>query len=101
MMLDARLGHTHYDVYDAKRCRRVKDVVWVSTETARWGEYDRSPAGMAHAYGTGFLKLIEHQEDRITIYLDRRLVVFNEVDDSSDDKEPVGVDRPIPEGVPI
>jgi hypothetical protein len=100
MRLDSRSGDRDYVCYDAKQCCVVKGVVWVDSETARWARYDMSAAGIARAHATGHLTQIEQQEQRISIYIDRRLVVFNEVDDNSGDKEPVSVDRPIPVGVP-
>lgn len=51
-------------------------VVWVNDETAQWGRYLPPKPG---AYE---LELKTVQEDRISIYLDRRLVVFNEADES-------------------
>lgn len=36
MILDARKGDSSYSVYDAKRCKAVKDAVWVDDETAQW-----------------------------------------------------------------
>ena len=76
VILDARKGDVHYHCYDAKTCRIVKRVVWVNDETAQWGRY------LPPRLGAHELDLETVQEDRITIYPDRRLVVFNEVDDS-------------------
>lgn len=78
MIIDARIGHgAAWSLYDIKRCRRVECAVWVNDETAQWGHYT----------GTTFTGewLIETiQEDRISIYPSRRLVLFNEVDDAND-----------------
>ncbi len=84
VILDARKGDIHYHCYDAKTCRMVKVVVWVDDETAQWGRYLPPKPG---AYE---LDLETVQEDRITIYLDRRLVVFNEVDDSEQAQASLG-----------
>lgn len=75
MILDGRKGDRPYQCYDAKTCRMVKQVVWVNDETAQWGRYVSHPVG-------GELLTEAVQEDRITIYVARKLVVFNEVDDS-------------------
>jgi hypothetical protein len=77
MRLDARQGDTGWPCYDAKRCRMVENVLWVDDQTARWGE-------MKTIYWD-----VEHQEERITIYPSRRLVIFNQVDDSHDAGEQV------------
>lgn len=74
MILDARRGD-RADVYDAKTCRMVKNVVWLNDETAQWGRYVLPPLGRE-------LEIEVVQEDRIAIYPSRALVIFNEVDDS-------------------
>jgi hypothetical protein len=88
MRLDARKGDVDWSVYDAKRCCMVKHVVWLDDETATWAELvivKRRP----------FLELILRQEDRITIYPSRRLVIFNGIDGVEDeqvrDEQPIGV----------
>lgn len=80
MRLDASDGHRGWSTYDAKRCCRVTGVVWVDDTTAQWGGYVEP-----HVIMDGRLVMEFHQEDRITIYVDRKLVVFNEVDDEESD----------------
>jgi hypothetical protein len=77
MILDARRGDTGYTVYDAKRCLFVSnDCLWVDSDTAQWGRMDRQASRSLCEPETEIM-----QEDRITIYLDHKLVVFNEVED--------------------
>lgn len=76
MRLDARRGHRNWFVWDVKRCRPVKYCVWCDDETAQWGGFVQP---FVPDLG-GALLLETHQEDRITIYPERRLVLFNEVD---------------------
>lgn len=76
MILDARRGD-RADVYDAKTCRMVKDVVWLNDATAQWGRWVLPPRP-----GACELVIEVVQEDRITIYPARALVIFNEVDDN-------------------
>jgi hypothetical protein len=74
MRLDAQNGDTGWQCYDAKHCRMVPHVVWVDDETATWGCMTGAT--------TPFDWIIETvQEDRISIYPSRRLVIFNEIDD--------------------
>ena len=78
MILDARNGHGDaWYLYDIKRCRKVECAVWVNDETAQWGRY----TGCTIAWEW---EIETRQEDRISIYPSRRLVLFNEVDDASD-----------------
>lgn len=80
MRLEAGPSVTGWSVYDAKLCCNVLGVVWVDDATAQWGGY-----AVPHIIVDGRLAMEFHQEDRITIYVDRKLVVFNEVEDSEDD----------------
>ena len=78
MIIDARNGHyAAWYLYDVKRCQKVQSAVWVNDETAQWGQYTRT------TYGGEWI-IETRQEDRISIYPSRRLVLFNEVDDASD-----------------
>ena len=78
MILDARNGHGDaWYLYDIKRCRKVECAVWVNDETAQWGRYTGCTIAWEWVIET-------RQEDRISIYPSRRLVLFNEVDDASD-----------------
>lgn len=79
MRLDSRNGDKAR-CYDAKRCCEVVDVVAVDDQTAQWIGVV-SPRQLA-ADGSGYITEV-HQEDRITIYRDKGLVIFNEVDDPS------------------
>lgn len=72
MILDARKGDRQYRCYDAKACRAVRGVVWVDDETAQWGHY---------VIRGREVTIKVKQEESITIYQDRKLVVFNQVDD--------------------
>lgn len=75
MRLDARSGQCgQHLVWDVRKCREVKNVVWVDDESAQWGEYTGAITNFE-------LNITTHQEDRITIYRERRLVLFNEIDD--------------------
>ena len=76
MRLDARKGDIGWPCYDAKRCRMVPLVVWVDDADATWGEWVRDP----------FPNTRTHQENRITIYPSRKLVIFNEVDDDVEEQ---------------
>lgn len=73
MRLDARKGDHGYTIWDAKRCREIKRfVMWVDDETAQWGQ--------VFGFVDGVPVETTVQEDRITIYLSRKLIIFNEVD---------------------
>jgi hypothetical protein len=91
--LDARNGDTGWPCYDAKRCHMVENVLWVNSGDATWGElvgFDGGPRAPVPVVAT-------HQEERITIYPSRRIVIFNEVDDGADggEQEPAAVARPL------
>lgn len=76
MIIDARKpGNYCWTVYDAKRCQSVKNVVWVNDETAQWAGYIKPYVVVGHD-----LLLTIQQEDRITIYPEKRLVIFNEIE---------------------
>lgn len=94
MRLDARVGHTGFTIYDAKRCGAVPNVRWVDSDSANWGEIDVSDSGRAFAILYGDLPEIVHQEERISIYLERKLIIFNEVD--LDDDEDVEAENTLP-----
>jgi hypothetical protein len=83
MRLDARKGDTGWQVYDAKRCRKLEFVVWLDNSDATWGEFDDNVPG----------RVIVRQEDRITIYQSRRLVIFNEIDGVNDEQDQVVIER--------
>lgn len=76
--LDARKGDTRFRLYDAKRCLVPQGVVWVDTETAQWGQTDYEASRLSHSHET-----VTIQEESITVYLDKQLIVFNEVEDDS------------------
>ena len=78
MRLDAREGHTNYFVYDTKSCREVREAVWVDDTLAQWGRY------LPYNGVTGLLTEAV-QEDRVTIYMEKHLVIFNEVDEETPD----------------
>lgn len=82
MRLDARLGDRHWYVWDVKRCRHVRECVWCDEESAQWGGFRQPYQADLH----GELALDVHQEERIRIYPDRKLVLFNEVDDPAQDE---------------
>lgn len=75
MRLDARAGDMGWFVFDVKRLRAVPEAVWVDDQSARWGAY---------AFPSLSISLVELQEERIRIYPEKRLVMFNEVDDEND-----------------
>jgi hypothetical protein len=79
MRLDSRAGERGWHCYDAKRCCMVHQVVWVEEETATWGRLVSVPY-------PPFLTDKVIREERITIHHSRRLVVFNEIEDSSEDE---------------
>lgn len=78
MILDARIdgGAWRYRVYNAKTCTVVTNAVWVDDESAQWGRYVQPFTDIG-----GRLAVESVQEERIAIYPDRLLVVFNEVED--------------------
>lgn len=76
MRLDARNGDTQFRLYDAKRCLVPERVVWIDTDTAQWGQSDIEASRLSQNHET-----ITIQEDSITVYLDKRLIIFNEVED--------------------
>lgn len=78
MILDARQGHVDYFVFDVKRMIEPRCVLWVNDETAQWGQIVEPTTVF-----NGELNTVRNQEDRITIYLDRKLILFNEVDDQA------------------
>lgn len=82
MRLDARKGDTQFRLYDAKRCIVPQQVVWVDTETAQWGQTDYEASRLNHAHET-----VTIQEDSITVYVDLKLIVFNEVEDDQSNLE--------------
>jgi hypothetical protein len=89
MRLDARNGNREWLVFDVKRCRQVREVVWCDDETAQWGRHMRDLSGrVLMRHRTVVLQTV--QEDRITIYPTRKLVLFNEVDDDDSAPEQVG-----------
>ena len=77
MRLDARHGDFYWFVFDVKRCRKVRECVWCDDQTAEWGSL-RRPIDLAP---DGSLATDTHREERITIYPEKRTVLFNEVDD--------------------
>lgn len=77
MKLDARKGDTGWYVFDCARCCPVESVVWCDEETARWGHVPPP--------GSDGCALTVHQEHRIRIYPERRLVLFNEVELDDED----------------
>ena len=85
MRLDARKGHYPWNCWDAKRCCAPEHVVWVDDETAQWGQYIKQDREFIRVNGR--VRIDVHQEDKITIYPDRRLVVFNEIPDCGDEAE--------------
>jgi hypothetical protein len=76
MILDARQGHVDFFVFDVKRMLVPRCVVWVNDETAQWGQIVEPMTVFNDELNT-----VRRQEDRITIYLERKLILFNEVDD--------------------
>jgi hypothetical protein len=92
MRLDARKGDTGWPCYDAKRCCMVEGVLWVDDATARWCQLVRVP-------GPPFIAEVDHQEDRITIYPTRRIVIFNEIEGVGDEQDDVAGVIERPEGV--
>lgn len=88
MRLDAHKGDRDWSCYDAKRCRMVKDAVWVDDSDATWGMAVLRPPN---------LDIDTVQEERITIYPSRKLVVFNEIDDqgAKDESEADAVSPPM------
>lgn len=54
----------------------MRECVWCDDQTAEWGGTTSPPT-----IRNGELVLEMHREDRITIYPDKRTVLFNEVDD--------------------
>lgn len=73
MRLDARKGDVGWYVFDCARCRPVESVVWCDDETARWGYLLLRNA------------ILVRQEQRISIYPQRRLVLFNEIELNGDE----------------
>lgn len=76
MRLDARFGHRGYQCFDMKRCRIVRDVVWVDDVTAQWGMYQRPFV----VEPSNLLRMSVHQEERIQILLDAKLILFNPIE---------------------
>ena len=80
MRIDARTANYYgWSVYHAEECRFLRNVVWVDSDTAQWGE---AP-----------LQLIDEdfietrQAKKIAIYMDRKLVIINPVPDEITIKE--------------
>lgn len=83
MRLDARKGDTGWNLWDVERCIVPKGVVWVDDETAQWGAHDKDSEGaFSYLVLYGEWSLITHQEKRIAIYPDRKLILFNPVADN-------------------
>lgn len=80
MRLDAHKGDCDWNCYDAKRCRMVKDAVWVDDSDATWWRAVLRPPN---------LDVDTVQEERIKIYPSRKLVVFNEIDGVADEQDQV------------
>jgi hypothetical protein len=85
MRLDARTGDTGWYVFDCAKCRPVEEVVWCDEETARWGQVLRDVPFVSHGTRLPFDALLVRQEQRIRIYPERRLVLFNEVELDDED----------------
>lgn len=85
MRLDARKGDYPYNVYHAERCEMLKTVVWVDDETHQWGEHARNAAGHIVIVANDAL-MVTHQEKKIVIYLDRRLIIINPVADDQPER---------------
>jgi len=80
MILHALNGDVGWSVYDSKRCCEVVGVQWVNSDTAQWGQIR-----MITMFGLVVdVDTVPIQEERITIYPDRMLVIFNEVADNTD-----------------
>ena len=86
MILDARKGDYRtwrsWRVYHAEECRMLKNVVWVDSDTAQWGE---SPQLFTVVDGEPVIHI--HQARKIEIYVDRQLVIINPVPDEITIKE--------------
>lgn len=78
MRIDSRDGATGYRIYDAKRCCNVEHVIWVDTRTAKWGEIDHKETRLNRR-----LVVRTVQEERITVYPQSKLIIFNEIADDS------------------
>lgn len=97
MILDARKGDVGYTVIDVRTGTSPQFVVWVNSDTAEWAQYNAE--GMRKA----LLGLIDmppaltlRKERRIDIFPEKKLVLFNMVDDDNQEDlwstEPVKVD---------
>lgn len=84
MILDARKGDVDYFVYDVKRMVRPQNVLWVNDQTAQWAQ-----TITPYVFLQGQLASTVHQEEKITIHLAKKIVLFNEVDD----QDPADADK--------
>ena len=88
MRLDARKGDVGWPCYDAKRCCMVDHVVWIDDQTATWCE-------LVKRADPPFIDEIVRQEERITIYPSRRLVIFNGIKGADDEEDQVTSGTPV------
>ncbi len=73
MRIQAKLGGTTYQIYDAESCRVRRDIVWLDDYT---GEY-------AVLYGTGVIKTYRSRS-KILVFLDTNSILINCVNDEGE-----------------
>ena len=85
--LDARKGDHGWTVFDVARCARVEAVIWVRPGPLLWSGWRTQLEMRLFRIEHGTLSEPPiHRENKITVYPERRLVLFNEVDDTATDE---------------
>lgn len=81
MILDADRGDTGWYVWDCERCLKMRWIVWLNDETAEFVVVVVNFAGSLVRGNDGGVLRERKQARRIDIYPEKKLVLFNQIED--------------------